>query len=211
MQVRLLRVLQERVIEPLGSVEPTKVDVRVVAATNKDLGDLVRKGRFREDLYYRVRVIHLKLPALIQRREDIPLLLDHLVAKINRMQGKDIAGVSGEVMERLMEYDYPGNVRELENIMEQAFALCRGGLIELHHLPPELRPAGVIAPGTPGPMPLQAMEKLLISEVLRRHHGNRQQAARQLGIDPSTLYRKLKTLDIETPASDGRRRRRLVT
>jgi len=204
MQVRLLRVLQERVVDPLGAVEPLKVDVRVVAATNKDLGKLVRDGQFREDLYYRIRVIHLKLPGLSQRREDIPLLADHMVAKFNRLQAKDIAGVSEEVLERLMEYDYPGNVRELENIIEQAFVLCRGGLIELHHLPPELRPAGASAPGDPGPMSLLAMEKLLIGEALRRHHGNRQNAARQLGIDPSTLYRKLKALDIEIPAKDGR-------
>jgi transcriptional regulator with PAS, ATPase and Fis domain len=120
MQVRLLRVLQERVVEPLGSVRPVPVDVRVVAATNKDLVGLVRAGRFREDLYYRIRVIHLKLPALRQRREDIPLLVDHIIAKFNHLQGKDIAGVSNEVMARLMEHDYPGNVRELENIIEQA-------------------------------------------------------------------------------------------
>jgi DNA-binding NtrC family response regulator len=208
MQVRLLRVLQERVIEPLGAVEPLKVDVRVVAATNKDLRMLVREGQFREDLYYRIRVINLKLPGLSQRREDIPLLVDHLVAKFNRLQGKDIAGISEEVMERLMQYDYPGNVRELENLVEQAFVLCRGSLIELHHLPPELRPAGLSASGGPGPMSLHAMEKLLISEALRRHHGNRKGAARQLGIDPSTLYRKLKALAIETPAEDGRGRRR---
>ena len=148
MQVRLLRVLQERVIEPLGGVEPVKVDVRVVAATNKDLAELVRQGKFREDLFYRIRVIHLKLPALRERREDIPLLVDRMVAKFNRLQGKDIAGVSEEVMARLMEHDYPGNVRELENIIEQAFVLCRGGWIELHHLPPELRPAAARGDGS---------------------------------------------------------------
>jgi PAS domain S-box-containing protein len=207
-QVRLLRVLQERVIEPLGAVEPVKVDVRVVAATNKDLGKLVSEGRFREDLYYRIRVIHLKLPPLTQRREDIPLLVDHMVAKFNRLQGKQIAGVSPEVMERLMEYDFPGNVRELENIIEQAFVLCRGGLIEMHHLPPELRPEGLSPRTGAGPLSLEAMERLLIREALERHHGNRRQAARELGIDPSTLYRKMKALDIPKPTGDGRRRRR---
>ena len=208
MQVRLLRVLQERVVEPLGSITPVKVDVRVVAATNKDLGKLVREGQFREDLYYRIRVVNMKLPSLCQRREDIPLLVDHVVAKFNRLQGKDIAGVSEEVMARLMEYEYPGNVRELENIIEQAFVLCRGGLIELHHLPPELRPSGTSASSGPGPMSLEAMEKLLIAEALRRHRGNRAKAAAQLGIDPSTLYRKLKIFDIEIPGGHGRGRRR---
>ena len=142
MQIRLLRVLQERVVEPLGSVEPVKVDVRVLAATHQDLGRLVREGRFREDLYYRIRVIRLPLPTLRQRREDIPLLVNHLIHKFNHLQGKDIAGVADEVMARLMNYEYPGNIRELENIIEQAFVLCRGGLIELHHLPPELSPLG---------------------------------------------------------------------
>lgn len=206
MQIRLLRVLQERVVEPLGSVEPVKVDVRVLAATNKDLRRLVREGKFRDDLYYRIRVIRLKLPTLRQRREDIPILVDHLVAKFNHLQGKDIAGVEDEVMACLMNYDYPGNIRELENIIEQAFVLCRGGLIELHHLPPELGPLGEKSPTTSHPMSLQAMEKHLVTEALRRHNGNRKKAARDLDIDPSTLYRKIKTLQIETPGSDGRSR-----
>ncbi len=209
MQARLLRVLQERCIEPLGSVESMKVNVRVVAATNKDLAELVRSGVFREDLYYRVRVVHLKLPNLRQRREDIPLLIDRLVSRFNGVQGKDIAGVSGGVLARLMEHDYPGNVRELENIIEQAFVLCRGGLIDLHHLPPELRPAaGRSSRDDEGPTTLESMERMLIAEALRRHEGNRKQAAADLGIDPSTLYRKLKALGIEAPATDGRSRRR---
>jgi len=208
MQVRLLRVLQERCVEPLGSLESVKVNVRVLAATNKDLVKLVRTGRFREDLFYRIRVVHLKLPSLRQRREDIPLLIDRLVARFNGLQGKDIAGVSNEVLARLMEHDYPGNVRELENIIEQAFVLCRGGMIELHHLPPELRPApGTSAPEHGGPATLDSMERVLIAEALRRYHGNRQQAARALGINSSTLYRKLKSLQIETPTTDGRSRR----
>jgi PAS domain S-box-containing protein len=205
LQVRLLRVLQDHVVEPLGSASPVTVDVRVVAATNKDLAELVRSGVFRNDLYYRIRVVHLQLPALRQRREDIPLLVDHLVAKFNRLQGKDIAGVSVEAMARLMEHDFPGNVRELENIIEQAFVLCRGGLIELHHLPPELRPAGAAPPETPNSMNLQVMEKLLITDTLRRCKGNRKRTARALGIDASTLYRKIKTFRIDVPETDGRR------
>jgi PAS domain S-box-containing protein len=204
MQIRLLRVLQERVVEPLGSVEPAKVDVRVLAATNKDLSRLVREGKFRDDLYYRIRVIRLKLPTLRQRREDIPILVDHLVAKFNHLQGKDIAGVADEVMACLMSYDYPGNIRELENVIEQAFVLCRSGLIELHHLPQELVLVGDKSPATSHPMSMQAMERHLITEALRRHKGNRKKAARDLDIDPSTLYRKIKALKIEIPDSDGR-------
>ena len=204
MQVRLLRVLQERVVEPLGSVKPVPVDIRVITATNRNLARLVKKGDFREDLYYRIRVIHLKLPSLQQRREDIPLLVDHLVTKFNRLQGKDIAGVSDEVLTRLMEHDYPGNVRELENIIEQAFVLCRSGLIELNHLPPELRPADAAGSEPAKKMSLATMEKFMISETLKRRQGNRKFAARDLGINLSTLYRKIKTLGIETPETDGR-------
>jgi len=207
MQVRLLRVLQERLVDPLGGVKPIPVDVRVVAATDKDLAKLVRTGTFRDDLYYRIRVVHLKLPTLRQRREDIPLLVDHLIAKFNRLQDKDIAGVSDEVMARLMEHDYPGNVRELENVIEQAFVLCRGGMIELHHLPPELRPATTSGRGDAQPLSLQAMERFLITEALHRRNGNRKQAAKDLGINVSTLYRKVGALQIDAPETDGRGRR----
>lgn len=196
MQTRLLRVLQEHWIEPLGAVEPAKVDVRVVAATNKDLAELVRNGQFREDLFYRIHVIHLKIPALRERREDIPLLVDHLIAKFNHLQEKDIAGVSKDVLARLMEHDYPGNVRELENIVEQAFVLCRDGMIEAHHLPPELRPSNLQSGTLDGGMSLRVMEKHMIEAALGRSGGNRQRAAHDLGINPSTLYRKLKALKL---------------
>ncbi len=208
MQVRLLRVLQERVVEPLGSIEPVKVNVRVVVATNRDLADLVKAGTFREDLYYRIRVIRLQLPTLKQRREDIPFLVGHIITRFNRIEGKDVAGVSGEVMARLMEYDFPGNVRELENIIEQAFVLCSGGLIGLAHLPPELRPVTGIGPAEPDSSRLSSMERHLINLSLERHNGNRKKAAHDLGIDTSTLFRKIKAFGIETPASDGRGRRR---
>jgi PAS domain S-box-containing protein len=208
MQVRLLRVLQERVIEPLGGVKTEPVNVRVIAASNKDLARLVHSGKFREDLYYRIRVVHLSLPSLQQRREDIPLLVDHLIAKFNRLQGKDIAGVSDRVLARLMEHDYPGNVRELENIIEQAFVLCRGGMIELEHLPPELRPPGAPVPDSSQPLSLEAIEKLFITETLQRRAGNRKLAAADLGIDISTLYRKIKAIGIAIPDVDGRGHRR---
>jgi two-component system nitrogen regulation response regulator GlnG len=208
MQVRLLRVLQERQVEPLGGLEPVSVDVRVIAATHQDLAGLIQAGRFREDLYYRLHVIHLKLPPLKERREDIPLLVDHLVDKFNRLQGKQIAGLSQEALARLLEYDYPGNVRELENIIEQAFVLCRGGLIDVAHLPPEMRATDEGPGKTLGPMSLEAMERRLILETLWRCSGNRKQAARELGIDVSSLYRKIRALQLEVPETDGRSRKK---
>ncbi|HPA17831.1 MAG TPA: sigma 54-interacting transcriptional regulator [Verrucomicrobiae bacterium] len=200
MQVRLLRVLQERVYEPLGSVEPVRANVRVIAATAKDLRQLVRDGLFREDLFYRIHVVRLELPGLRERREDIPLLVDHFIARFNRLQGRDVAGVSEEVLARLMGHDFPGNVRELENAIEHAFVLCRGGLIEERHLPPHLRAEGMggetrLPPG----LTLGAMEHLLIRDALGRHGGNRAAAARELGIDPSTLFRKLRAQKARKP------------
>jgi PAS domain S-box-containing protein len=198
MQSRLLRVLQERVFEPLGSVEPVSVDVRVIAATNKDLGRLVKKGVFREDLFYRVNVVRLKLPELRERPEDIPLLVERFISKFNRLQNKDVSDVSDATLAILMEHDYPGNVRELENIIEHAFVLCRGGLIEPHHLPTSIRGDTDIKPlRGKGGLTLKALEALHIADAVRRHAGNRTAAARELGIDPSTLFRKIKALGIE--------------
>jgi PAS domain S-box-containing protein len=197
MQTRLLRVLQERVYEPLGGVAAVRCDVRVIAATNKSLRALVQEGKFREDLFYRVNVVRLELPSLRQRREDIPLLADHFVARLNRLKGRDLAGLSDPALARLMEHDFPGNVRELENILEHAFVLCRGGLIELHHLPPQLREGSGVSSGTMPGRTLAAMEKLLIQDALHRHHGNRAAAARELGVDASTIFRKVKVLGLK--------------
>jgi PAS domain S-box-containing protein len=209
LQVRLLRVLQERTIEPLGGLEPIKVDVRIIAATNKDLARQVQLGEFRKDLFYRIRIVHFTLPELCERRVDIPLLVDHLVAKFNHLQNKDIAGVSEEVLARLMDYNYPGNVRELENILEHAFVLCRGGVIELNHLPPELRPDDTFeVDGSRNVLTLKDLEKHYISEALKRHAGNRTRTAKELGINMSTLYRKIAALQIETPPIDGRHRQK---
>ncbi len=208
MQVRLLRVLQEQRVEPLGAVEPVAVDVRVVAATHRDLARLVRTGSFRDDLYYRLRVVHLRIPPLRERREDLPLLVEHIVSRFNRLQGKDIAGLTLEAMARLMEHDFPGNVRELENIIEQAFVLCRGEFIDLHHLPPELRPGVTVSAETLPAKNLRDLEKLLIADTLRRFRGNRVQSARALGIDPSTLYRKIRRCGIAVFETEGRKRKR---
>lgn len=209
MQIRLLRVLQEKVFEPLGSVEPVKVDVRVIAATNKNLSKLVLKGTFREDLYYRINVIQVELPKLRDRREDIPLLVEHFIAKFNRLQNKDIAGMSEQVMALLMDHDYPGNVRELENIIEHAFVLCRKGLIETRHLPPSFRGRENLR-SSPGKrsVTLKALETIHIADAIRRHGGNRTAAAGELGINPSTLFRKIKSLGIELPDGDGRSQKR---
>jgi PAS domain S-box-containing protein len=208
MQIKLLRVLQERVFEPLGSVESVKVNVRVIAATNKDLGRLVRQGAFREDLYYRVNIVRLRLPPLRERREDISLLVDHFLAKFNRLQGKRVVGVSDEVLAILLTHDYPGNIRELENIIEYAFVLCRGGVIEPEHLPPALRELRGFGKGCRhNGLTLRDLEALHIRDALQRSGGNRTAAARTLGINPSTLFRKLKALQIQVPNGDGRRQR----
>jgi transcriptional regulator with PAS, ATPase and Fis domain len=204
MQARLLRVLQERCFEPLGGVEPVKADVRVIAATNRSLRKLVEQGSFREDLFYRIHVIRIELPGLCDRREDIPLLIDHFIARFNRLKGKEIAGVSDEVLARLMEYGFPGNVRELENTIEHAFVLCRGGVIGLKHLPPHLRAEGtgeVLRFGKG--ISLRSMEKLLVTDALRRHQGNRRKAAKELGIDPSTLFRRLRVLKLTSGPKSG--------
>jgi len=206
MQARLMRVLQDRVYEPLGAVKSRRADVRVVAATNRDLDELVKAGTFRQDLYYRVNVVRLNLPTLQERREDIPLLVDHFVGKFNRLQGKDVHGLSNEAMSCLMRYPYPGNVRELENIIERAFAICRCGLIDVGHLPPDVRRMEEEVAGGESTTPLREMEGRLLLETVRRHHGNRTAAARELAMHPSTLYRKAKALGIELPRQDGRHR-----
>jgi PAS domain S-box-containing protein len=200
MQAAMLRVLQERVFEPLGGTRPTRADVRVVAATNQDLADMVQAGRFREDLYYRLNVVRVELPSLRDRREDIPLLVEHLIVKLNRLKGKEIIGASEEVLAKLMDHAFPGNVRELENILEYAFMLCHGGRIEPQHLPPAWRDADPGVSSLPAGMTCHAMERVLLQDALRRHSGNRRQAARELGIHPSTLYRKVRALGIESLA-----------
>ena len=171
------------------------------------LGQLVREGSFREDFYYRINVVRLTLPPLSSRREDVPLLVEHFIGKFNRLQEKNLAGASDEVMAILLEHDWPGNVRELENVIEHAFVLCRGGLIEMRHLPPSLRrESDAERPAGNSGLTLDALERMHIIEALRRLDGNRLRAAKELGIHPSTLFRKLKVLNIEPPEQDGRKR-----
>jgi len=200
LQVRLLRVLQERTYEPLGSVESVSSDVRIVAATNRRLQELVKEGKFREDLYYRIHVIRMELPPLRDRMEDIPLLADHFIHHFNVLQKKEIAGLSGESLACLVSYDYPGNVRELQNIIEHAFILCKSGLIEPHHLPENLcLSRGMESSGRNETMNMKDLEAVFITNMLRRHQWNRIKTAKALGIHKSTLFRKIKALRIQAP------------
>jgi transcriptional regulator with PAS, ATPase and Fis domain len=139
-QVRLLRFLQERTYEPLGDVSSVNADVRVITATNKKLGELVEQGQFREDLYYRINVMKLELPLLRERKDDIPLLVNHFIGRFNRLRSKNVSCVTDEVLAILLAYDYPGNVRELENIIEHCFVLCQGEIIEKNHFPASICP-----------------------------------------------------------------------
>jgi Nif-specific regulatory protein len=182
-QIKLLRVLQERELERLGGVHPIKVNVRVVAATNKDLEAALEEGTFREDLYYRLNVYSIYLPPLRDRRTDIPLLADHFVEKHAAAHEKDVRRIATSAIDMLMSYHWPGNVRELENCIERAVLVCEGGAIHAHHLPPTLQTAEVS-----GTLPRQSLrealgayEKDLILDALKSARGNRAKAARLLG------------------------------
>ncbi len=202
LQVKLLRVLQNKVYEPLGSNKPVKANVRILAATNRDLPDLVSKGEFREDLFYRLNVVKIQLPALRDRIEDIPLLVDHFIQKFNAEKGKEIAGISNKALDLLMRYNFPGNIRELENIIEYAFILCHGGLIEPEHLP---EPFGLEATekgqsaqlSLDRPMSLEEIEKRAIIKALERNRWRKLATCRELGISKDTLRRKIKRYGIE--------------
>ena len=202
LQVKLLRVLQEKEYEPLGGTSTVKTNVRIIGATNKPLAELVARGTFREDLYYRLNVLKITLPPLAHRREDIPLLVDHFVRKFNAQQGKQIEGISEEALGVLMGYEFPGNVRELQNVIEHAVVLCRGERIEPECLPTEL------VQGTTGPdhgephsagSPLMEAETGVILRALQEHGGHRGKTAAALGIDKTTLWRKMKKFGVTYP------------
>jgi len=227
LQVKLLRVLQEKEYEPLGSTSPRKTDVRIIAATNKDLLRLVNEKSFRDDLFYRLNVVKIELPPLSERREDIPLLIDAFIQKFNGKMGRQIVGTSDQVLRFLLTYDYPGNVRELENIIEHAFVLCRRDRIDVdclpHSLPvaqEEMMPSahhpvktGQARQGHLGDLPVNSAgipreeapfgraEAEVVKIALRKHDGNRMKVARELGISRATLWRKMKrySLDHATP------------
>jgi DNA-binding NtrC family response regulator len=197
LQGDLLRVLQERRFYRVGGSEEVPVDVRVVAATHRDLREAVRQGQFREDLYYRLNVIEICLPPLRERREDIPLLTEHLVERIGNEVGKEITGVTDGAMRILMDYHWPGNVRELENAIERAIVTCRGNILtedDFAFLAESMRARSqwVLPPN----MTLQDLEKQAIVATLERTQGNIKEAAAALGIDRSTLYEKIKRYEI---------------
>lgn len=199
MQVRLLRFLQERVYEPLGSVKPVHADVRIVAATHRDLAALVQEKKFRDDLYYRINIVKLVVPPLRDRLEDIPLLVDHFIDRFNTLQGKEILGVSDDALSCLMSHDYPGNVRELENLVERAFILCRSGMIEREHLPEPVCHQSHHGNGRDILDSFRQMEASFLMSALRQNNWNRTRTAEALGIHKTTLFRKIKALGLKPP------------
>jgi PAS domain S-box-containing protein len=202
LQVKLLRVLQDQTYEPLGGTESEKADVRIIAATNRNLTQLMEDNRFRQDLYYRLNVFTIRVPPLRERHSDIPLLIDHFIGKFNGLRNKDISGITPPALSVLMNHSYPGNVRELENIIEHAFVLCPGGVIRPEHLPNYLHEA-LPVPAVEIAGTLQEMEALFLTAALKRNNWNRGETARDLGINPSTLYRKIKRLGLTFPRSTG--------
>jgi two-component system response regulator AtoC len=201
LQVKLLRVLQEREIRPVGSDRQVKVDVRVVAASNRDLAMEVEKGRFREDLFYRLQVIPILLPPLRERRSDIPVLVQHFLDKYNAKHEARKCQVADDAMVHLWEYDWPGNVRELENLVERMVVLNEDGVIRVDNLPPNIR-SFISEKKIPRPTlteegidlnrAVEEFEYRLIDEALRRTKGNKQAAARLLGLKRTTLVAKLR-------------------
>ncbi|NTU48819.1 MAG: sigma 54-interacting transcriptional regulator, partial [Syntrophobacteraceae bacterium] len=187
LQVRLLRVLEERCYEPLGSSTTVKANVRIITASNKDLSQLVEEGRFRKDLYYRINVVKLELPPLERRKEDIPLLAEHFIERLNGLRNKNITGLSHETVSIFMRHDWPGTIRELENAIEYAFILCRARLIRPEHLPDHLK-----ALGSPSSIPsgttLRDIEARAILEALERNQWRRLATARELAIDKNRIF-----------------------
>ncbi len=195
LQVRLLRVLQEKTFEPLGGTEPVTSHARILAATNKKLLSKVQDGSFREDLYYRLNVLRLELPPLSERMGDVPLLTESFRNLLNAETGKNIESIDDEVMDLLMRYDFPGNIRELENIMQHAFVLCRDSIIQRKDLPRDLQNKFSSEDGKQA-VSMVDREKRAIKETLQLCDDNRTATAAMLGINPSTLYRKMKSYGI---------------
>jgi len=208
MQVRLLRVLEEKRYEPLGSTESIRANIRILAATNRDLQEMVDSGKFRADLYYRLNVIEFHLPSLADRPGDIPLLLEHFVELLNAEKGRDVKRVSHTAMSCLMRYSFPGNVRELRNILEHAYVLCAGDEIGHDCLPSRITSLSASNRSDdlkqPAVVPLRRMapeeQRKLIAYMLREHNGHRKKTADALGIDKSTLWRKMKRFGIKVKA-----------
>lgn len=197
MQVKLLRVLQQREIKPVGATELRSVNVRIVAATNRELELAIKEGAFRQDLYFRLNVVQIKLPPLRERKSDIPLLVTAFLEKFSG-ESDTVREMTEDAMRRLMAYDWPGNVRELENAIERAVALGSGPFVNVHDLPSNLQyPTSDRAPAKEEVLPLEELERRAILNTLRQTGGDKQAAARALGIGKTTLYRKLKQYQIE--------------
>ncbi len=198
LQVKLLRAIEEGTIMPVGATEPIEVDVRIIAATNRDLLKDTEEGRFREDLYYRLNVVEIKLPSLNERREDIPLLVDHFIKKYNKELKRNILGTDNETMRILMNYPYKGGIRELENVIERALILCEGAYITKQDLPPNMI-GEEFDEGMPDRLKdaVAAFEKRHIINVLKRTDNDKEKAAKILDISLSSLYRKMDELNIK--------------
>jgi PAS domain S-box-containing protein len=196
LQVKLLRVLQEKTYEPLGGIKTLKADVRIVAATNRRLETMIAEGTFRQDLFYRINVIELEIPPLRKRMEDLPLLVNHFIRRFSAILDKDISGIANDAMNVLISHDYPGNVRELENIIEHGCVLCPGNLIRTKHLPEWLRPR---IENTVTASNLAEVEKQFIISILEKNKWNRLATAKELKIHKTTLFRKMKKLNIDPP------------
>jgi PAS domain S-box-containing protein len=210
LQSKLLRVIQDRIYEPLGGVGPETADLRIIAATNQSLENLVASGHFRTDLYYRIKVFRMVLPPLRERREDIPLLAEHFIKKFCAINNRSIDGIDPGANLKLMEHNWPGNVRELENVIEYATVVCKTNRISAENLPDDLRPERTTRT-TPLKIEnnrfgkrLKELEKIYICDLFEKHRYNRKAVAGDLGIHPSTLWRKMKQLGIAFPDSDGR-------
>jgi two-component system response regulator HydG len=200
LQAKLLRALQEREVKPVGSTERRRIDVRIIAATNRDLDSAIKAGAFRQDLYFRLNVVQVKLPALRERKSDIPLLVTSFLEKFSASQ-QTSRDISEDAMRHLIAYDWPGNVRELENAIERAVALGSGPIVHVADLPSSLQyPTTERLPERNELVPLDELERRAILRTLRETAGDKLQAARILGIGKTTLYRKLKqyNLDAET-------------
>lgn len=198
LQVKLLRVLQERIYTPLGGVSPVKADVRVIAATNKDLELLVQEEKFRQDLFYRINVVQLKVPPLRERKEDIPVLVDHFIQRFNKLKGQEVLELSQGALAILMKYDFPGNIRELENIIEYSFILCHKGMILPEHLPEKFQKQNVISINeAKEKQTLDDIKKAAVIRALERNNGKRMATCRELGISKGTLRRMIEEFQIE--------------
>jgi len=192
-QVKLLRVLQEKEFEPLGSIAPVKSDVRVISATKDCLSELILENKFRDDLFFRINIMRIELPPLVDRRDDVPLLINRFIEKFNHRMGKCTTGVSANVLNILMKYNYPGNIRELENIIEHSMVMCQNEEIQLEHLPQELLSSPKEIPNIHSEKePLQKTECDTILDALNKHNWDKTKVAKELKLHRSTLWRKMK-------------------